>query len=282
MLVVPLNLQNGRGAIVIISGRLTPIFGDDELGRLALYASSISAGLDRVTLNSRIHALERVKSDFLNIASHELRGPMTIIKGYLTMLEAGSLGDLPPKASSVLPLLISKSEEINWMLEQMVETSRLEEGRLELSKRRGDVVEITDMAIDGVKTLLRGHDVRLDEPAEPLEAEIDPDRFQMVVRNLLSNASKYSPPGTDIVVRIKRDAGMATVSVIDQGVGISEEDQASLFTRFGRIPTTQHVQGTGLGLWLSREIARMHDGDLTVESAAGRGSTFVLKVPLTQ
>ena len=282
MLVVPLNLQDGRGAIVIISGRLTPIFGDDELRRLILYATSISAGLDRVTLNSRIHALERAKSDFLNIASHELRGPMTIIKGYLTMLEAGSLGDLSPKASSVLPLLISKSDEINWMLEQMVATSRLEEGRLELSKRRGDVVEITDMAIEGVKMLLSGHDVRLDEPAEPLEAEIDPDRFQMVVRNLLSNAAKYSPAGTDIVVRIKRDDGMATVSVIDQGVGISEEDQANLFTRFGRIPTTQHVQGTGLGLWLSREIARMHDGDLTVETAAGTGSTFVLKVPLTQ
>jgi signal transduction histidine kinase len=282
MLVVPLDLQNGRGAIVIISGRLTPIFGDDELSRLVLYASSISAGLDRVALNSRIHALERAKSDFLNIASHELRGPMTIIKGYLTMLEAGSLGDLSPKASSVLPLLISKSDEINWMLEQMVEASRLEEGRLELNKRRGDVVEITDLAIDGVKMLLRGHGVKLDEPAEPLEAEIDPDRFQMVVRNLLSNAAKYSPAGTDIVVRIKRDDGMANISVIDQGVGISEEDQVNLFTRFSRIPTTQHVQGTGLGLWLSREIARMHDGDLTVQSAAGTGSTFVLKVPLTQ
>jgi signal transduction histidine kinase len=282
MLVVPLQLQNGRGAIVIISGRLTPIFGDDELSRLVLYASSISAGLDRVTLNSRIHALERAKSDFLNVASHELRGPMTIIKGYLTMLEAGSLGDLSPKASSVLPLLISKSDEINWMLEQMVEASRLEEGRLELNKRRGDVVEITEMAIDGVKMLLRGHDVRLDEPAEPLEAEIDPDRFQMVVRNLLSNAAKYSPAGTDILVRIKRDDGMASVSVIDQGVGISVQDQANLFTRFGRMPTTQHVQGTGLGLWLSREIARMHDGDLTVKSSAGTGSTFVLKVPLTQ
>jgi signal transduction histidine kinase len=282
MLVVPLDLQNGRGAIVIISGRLTPIFGDDELSRLVLYATSISAGLDRVTLNERIHALERAKSDFLNIASHELRGPMTIIKGYLTMLEAGSLGDLSPKASSVLPLLISKSDEINWMLEQMVETSRLEEGRLELNKMRGDVVEITDMAIDGVKMLLRGHDVKLDEPAEPLEAEIDPDRFQMVVRNLLSNAAKYSPAGTDILVRINRDDGMASISVIDQGIGISEDDQANLFTRFGRIPTTQHVQGTGLGLWLSREIARMHDGDLTVKSSAGTGSTFVLTVPLTQ
>ncbi len=247
-----------------------------------LYASSISAGLDRVSLNSRIHALERAKSDFLNVASHELRGPMTIIKGYLTMLEAGSLGDLSPKAASVLPLLISKSDEINWMLEQMLEASRLEEGRLELNKKRGDVAEITDMAIDGVRMLLRGHDVRLDEPAEPLQAELDPDRFQMVVRNLLSNAAKYSPAGTDIIVRIKRDDGMAAISVIDQGVGISKEDQANLFTRFGRIPTSQHVQGTGLGLWLSREIARMHDGDLTVQSAAGTGSTFVLKVPLTQ
>ena len=282
MLVVPLDLQRGRGAIVIISGRLTPVFGDDELNRLVQYAGSVTAGLDRVTLNTRIHALEKAKSDFLNIASHELRGPMTIIKGYLTMLDGSALGELPPRAASVLPLLVSKSDEITWMLEQMVETSRLEEGRLELNKQRGDVVEITDTAIEGVKLLLRGHDLKLDEPAEPLVADIDPDRFQIVIRNLLSNAAKYSPSGTDIIVRIQRSDGMATVSVIDQGVGISLEDQAGLFTRFGRVKTTQHVQGTGLGLWLSREIARMHDGDLTVQSIAGRGSTFVLAVPLKQ
>jgi signal transduction histidine kinase len=282
MLVVPLDLQRGRGAIVIISGRLTPVFGDDELNRLVQYAGSVTAGLDRVTLNTRIHALEKAKSDFLNIASHELRGPMTIIKGYLTMLDGGALGELPPRAASVLPLLVSKSDEITWMLEQMVETSRLEEGRLELNKQRGDVVEITDTAIEGVKLLLRGHDLQLDEPAEPLVADIDPDRFQIVIRNLLSNAAKYSPSGTDIIVRIQRSDGMATVSVIDQGVGISLEDQAGLFTRFGRVKTTQHVQGTGLGLWLSREIARMHDGDLTVQSIEGRGSTFVLAVPLKQ
>lgn len=282
MLVVPLDLQKGRGAIVIISGRLTPVFEDDELSRLVQYASSVTAGLDRVTLNSRIHALEKAKSDFLNIASHELRGPMTIIKGYLTMLDGGALGELSSKAASVLPLLISKSDEVIWMLEQMVETSRLDEGRLELNKQRGDVVEITEQAIEGVKLLLRGHDLTLDEPAEPLEADIDPDRFQIVVRNLLSNAAKYSPSGSDIIVRIARSDGMATVSVIDQGVGISVDDQTGLFTRFGRVKSTQHVQGTGLGLWLSREIARMHDGDLTVQSIAGRGSTFVLAVPLTR
>jgi signal transduction histidine kinase len=282
MLVVPLDLQSGPGALVIVSGRLTPVFGDDELSRLMQYASSVTAGLDRVMLTSRLQALEKAKSDFLNIASHELRGPMTIIKGYLTMLEGGSLGELPHKAASVLPLLVSKSDEITWMLEQMVETSRLEEGRLELNKTRGDVTEITDAAIEGVKLLLRGHDLKVDEPAEPLEADIDPDRFQIVIRNLLSNAAKYSPSGSDIIVRIAREDRMATVSVIDQGAGISLEDQAGLFTRFTRVKTTQHVQGTGLGLWLSREIARMHDGDLTVQSVVGRGSTFVLAVPLKQ
>jgi len=282
MLIVPLDLQKGPGAIVLISGRLTQIFGDDELSHLAQYAISITAGLDRVTLTSRIQALERAKSDFLNIASHELRGPMTIIKGYLTMFEAGSLGELSPKASSVLPLLIAKSDEINWMLEQMLEAARLEEGRLELNKQRADVVEITDRAIDGVKILLRGHDLNVDEPAEPVEADLDPDRFQMVVRNLLTNAAKYSPLGSGITVRIRRDDGMATVAVIDRGVGISPEDQVNLFTRFGRVQSTQHVQGTGLGLWLSREIARMHDGDLTVQSVVGSGSTFVLAVPLRQ
>ena len=279
-LIVPLDLQVGRGVMVIVAGRFTPLFGDEELGRLHQYASSITAGLDRVTMNSRIAALERAKSDFLNIASHELRGPMTVIKGYLTMLEAGGLGDLSPKAQSVLPLLISKSDEVNWMVEQMIEASRLEEGRLALKKRQRDIVELTESAIDDVKMLLSGHQLTVNTPRTPIDADVDPDRFQMVIRNLLSNASKYSPTGTDIEVDIHRNGGRATISVTDQGIGISQEDQANLFSRFVRIESTEHVKGTGLGLWLSREIARMHGGDLSVTSEVGHGSTFNFTVPL--
>jgi signal transduction histidine kinase len=281
-IVVPLELQQGHGAMVIRSDRLTPIFGDEELSRLSQYATSLSAGLDRVTLSSKIAALERAKTDFLNIASHELRGPMTVIKGYLTMLEAGALGDLGPKVRSVLPLLISKSDEVNWMIEQMIEASRLEEGRLALKKNRADIVELTEGAIDGIRMTLIGHELKVDMPVESIEANIDPDRFQIVVRNLLSNAAKYSPSGSDITVDVRRDEEKAIVSVRDQGVGIAKEDQRHLFTRFGRIETSTHVQGTGLGLWLSREIARMHDGDLTVDSKLGAGSTFTFTVPLTQ
>jgi signal transduction histidine kinase len=279
--IVPLDLQVARGAMVIVAGRFTPMFGDEELGLLRQYAASITAGLDRVTMNSRIAALERAKSDFLNIASHELRGPMTVIKGYLTMLEAGALGDLSAKAQSVLPLLISKSDEVNWMVEQMIEASRLEEGRLALKKRRRDIVELTESTIDGVKMLLSGHSLTVNGPRSPIDADVDPDRFQMVIRNLLSNASKYSPSGTGIEVDIHRNGETVTISVSDQGAGISQEDQATLFSRFVRIESTEHVKGTGLGLWLSREIARMHGGDLSVTSEVGHGSTFKFTVPLT-
>ncbi|TMB47960.1 MAG: HAMP domain-containing histidine kinase [Chloroflexi bacterium] len=274
-------ISNGPAPWRNISGRLTPLFGDEELWRLRQYGTSINAGLDRVAMNERIAALERAKTDFLNIASHELRGPMTVIKGYLTMLDAGALGEVSPKAQSVLPLLISKSDEVNWMIEQMIEASRLEEGRLALKKQRTDIVELTENAIDGVRMLLSGHELKVQTPSTSIDAEVDPDRFQIVVRNLLSNASKYSPAGTDITVDIHRNGEKATVSVIDQGMGIAAEDQSHLFSRFVRIETGGHVKGTGLGLWLSREIARMHGGDLSVDSAVGQGSTFTFTVPLS-
>lgn len=280
-LVVPLDLRQGHGAMVIVAGGMDPMFGDDELSRLRQYSASITAGLDRVTLNSKIAALERAKTDFLNIASHELRGPMTVIKGYLTMLESGALGEMSPKARSVLPLLITKSDEVNWMVEQMIEASRLEEGRLALKTQRMDIVELTDSAVDGVRMLLSDHGLKLITPPEAIEAKVDPDRFQIVVRNLLSNAAKYSPAGSDIKVDVGHDESAAFVKVSDQGVGIAPEDQANLFTRFSRIETGIHIQGTGLGLWLSREIARMHNGDLTVSSKVGRGSTFTFSVPLS-
>jgi signal transduction histidine kinase len=280
-LTIPLHLQHSEGSMVILSGAFTPMFGDDELVRLKQYAGSITAGLDRVSLSQRIADLEKAKTEFLNVASHELRGPMTVILGYLTMLDSGSLGDLSTQTKSVLPLLIAKSHEVNWMIEQMVEAARLEEGRLALHKLPNDLVELTDLAIEGVAQVLSKHHLTVDRPPRAIQMEVDPDRFQMVVRNLLSNAAKYSPAGGRIGVRISA-YGVAKVAVTDEGIGIAPDDQARLFSRFVRIESksTVGIAGTGLGLWLSREIARMHDGDITVESTLGRGSTFTFQLPL--
>jgi signal transduction histidine kinase len=281
-LMTELHLRQGVGYMVIVAGPFTPIFGDDEISRLRQYANSITAGLDRVTLNERVVSLEKAKTEFLNVASHELRGPMTVIKGYLTMLEAGSLGELTEQTSSIVHLLIAKSDEVNWMVEQMVEAARLEEGRMALKKIPANLVELTNMAIEGVSQLLVNHRLSVERPSRRVECEVDPDRFQIVVRNLLSNAVKYSPDGGRIKVSITGN-GTGKVAVTDEGIGIAQADQARLFSRFVRIETkaTESVSGTGLGLWLSREIARMHDGDLTVESTLGRGSTFTFQVPLS-
>jgi signal transduction histidine kinase len=134
-----------------------------------------------------------------------------------------------------------------------------------------------------VSEILSAHRLTVDRPSRAVEAEVDPDRFQIVVRNLLSNAAKYSPAGAHISVKVSGN-GVARIAVTDEGIGIATEDQPRLFKRFVRIRTksTERVSGTGLGLWLSREIARMHDGDLTVESTLGRGSTFTLQLPLTR
>ena len=281
-LAIPLHLRQGEGAMIVLAGPFTPLFGEDETVRLRQYAGSITAGLDRVSLNERIASLEKAKTEFLNVASHELRGPMTVIKGYLTMLEAGSLGELSAQSRQVLPLLIAKSDEVNWMVEQMVEAARLEEGRLALKKMPADLVQLTDLAIESVSEVLSKHQLTVDRPSRAIDAQVDPDRFQIVVRNLLSNAAKYSPAGARIKVTVTSNH-MARIAVTDEGIGIAEVDQPRLFKRFVRIETksTERVSGTGLGLWLSREIARMHDGDLTVESTLGRGSTFTLQIPLT-
>lgn len=280
---IPLELEGGQGLLTIVAGPFTPVFGEFELSLLRGYAVSITAGLNRVSLTERIAALEKAKGEFLNLASHELRAPMTVIKGYLTMFAAGTLGEMPPKAASIFPMLVAKSDEITSMLEQMIEASRLEEGRMALKKQRVDIVQLTEDAINQMEPLIADRRaITFDKPAHEVWSEVDPDRYHIVVRNLISNAVKYSPAGSDVAVRLKPDGTHATLEVTDSGVGIAKEDQARLFTRFGRIENkaTTHVSGTGLGLWLSREIARMHDGELKVDSEVGRGSTFTLEIPI--
>src|SRR5207244_648768 len=171
-LVLPLELEQGRGSMTIVAGPFTPLFGQDEVFRLRQYAGSITAGLDRVSLTDRLAALEKAKSEFLNIASHELRGPMTVIKGYLTMIAAGSLGDLPSKTKSVLPLLIAKSDEVTSLLEQMIEASRLEDGRMALKKERSDITELTHAAIENLRPLLSDHELKVEMPPRPAWAAV--------------------------------------------------------------------------------------------------------------
>lgn len=269
-------------SLVVIAGPFTPVFGTDELLRLRQYAVNTAAGMDRASLTERITALERTKTEFLNLASHELRAPLTVIRGYLSMVKEGSFGPLPGELADVVPVLLDKADQMNRLVEQMLEASRLEEGRLELKLETADLRELVRAAIEETRPLSTPiHKLELQAAPREIPVRVDRQRVTTIVSNLISNAIKYSPRGGE--VRLLVDGGdAAVVAVHDQGVGIDPGDRERVFTRFGRITTneTRNVPGTGLGLYLSRELARLHGGDLTFQSEPGAGSTFTLKLPL--
>ena len=172
---------------------------------------------------------------------------------------------------------------MNLLVEQMLEAARLEEGRLELRPQRADLRELATHAVELMRPLSGGqHALILESPESEVPVVVDRDRIGTILNNLLENAMKYSPSGGEVRCTVIRDKEVGKVKVTDTGVGIAPSDMPQLFTRFGRVVTkeTSHIPGTGLGLWLSRELARMHGGDITVVSRPGKGSTFTLAVPL--
>jgi two-component system sensor histidine kinase SenX3 len=147
-----------------------------------------------------------------------------------------------------------------------------------------DLRDVVSEAVDMAKTLAdTKHKIRLDNPEKRVPVRMDADRVKTIVSNLIANAIKYSPDGGRVEVELTARGGIARVSVKDKGVGIAKEDLPVLFTRFGRIstPQTNHLPGTGLGLYLGRQLARLHGGEITVESEPGQGSTFTLHLPLS-
>jgi signal transduction histidine kinase len=279
----PLHLSDGEGTLAVVAGRFTPVFGTDEISQLGAYASSVSAGLQRVGVTERVAAIERNKTQFLNLASHELRGPVTVIRGYLSMFESGMLGHLNDRGHKAAEVMEAKVSEMNELIEEMIEAARLEEGGVTLRTVEADLRDIAREAVATIGPLVDAmHRLELDLPERRVRVRVDPDRTKTIVTNLLSNAIKYSPAGGTVTCLVRSRSGVARVAVTDDGLGIARDSIPILFTRFGRVvtPRTEHLKGTGLGLFLARQLARLQGGDITVVSVEDKGSTFTLQLPV--
>ena len=226
--------------------------------------------------------LEAVKSQFLRLASHELGGPLSIIRGYTSMLEEGMWGDSTPEQAKAYRVLDSKARHMVWLVDQLLDASRLQDGALPADLRPLDLRQPVGEAFDDAQALAPPtHELVLKLPEEPVMVRADGRATLSIVQNLLSNAVKYSPEGGTVTCEVTATDAQAAVNVTDNGIGISEADMARLFTRFGRIITPQnsHIPGAGLGLYVSREMARRQGGDLSASSIDGSGSTFALTLP---
>jgi len=267
--------------------------GGAELSELADVAALSGIALENALLHREVHEraerladLERAKSQFLNLASHELRGPLTVLMGYMSLLEDRAFGDVPEELGRVLPAINLRIAEMDALINAMLETARLEDDRLELALAEEDLRDIASDAVSRVEPFAKpGQQIALQLPDQRVTVNVDRARIVLVVGNLLHNAVKYSVEQTDVACTVLVDSDEAQVAVRDRGIGIAEQDMRTLFTRFGRVrsdPAVRTISGTGLGLYLARELTRAHGGDITVESAPGEGSTFTLHLPLAR
>jgi len=230
----------------------------------------------------RMAELERLKSQFLRLASHELRTPLTIVRGYLSMFQEGVFGDLSEQAMRILPTITSRVAQMNLMIDQMLNAARLEDSRMVISPHEVRLDEIVGKVVGSFEGLLQpGQALLIDNPVGDVTAYADPEKTETIIANLVSNAIKYSPGGGDVRCVLAASNSLVTVSVVDHGMGIAAGDYGKLFQRFGRLerPETANIEGTGLGLFLSRELARLQGGDVKFESSPGEGSTFRLILP---
>jgi two-component system phosphate regulon sensor histidine kinase PhoR len=230
-------------------------------------------------VTSEINAI-RARDDLVASVSHELRTPLTSILGYLDL----ALDDpgLPPRVAKQLTIAQTNGDRLLELIADILAASRDVNRTMALERTECELREIVDRSVESLAHVAAERSitiVRHDEEAVPLFA--DPFRLRQVVDNLLSNGIKYNRDGGELSVGVTAEGDTAWVIVRDTGIGISEEDQPKLFERFFRSDLVRNstVHGSGLGLAISRDIVRLHGGDLTLHSVLGEGTTAVVRIP---
>jgi signal transduction histidine kinase len=239
---------------------------------------------EAIEARDEAQAANRAKSDFLAMMSHELRTPLNAIIGYIDLLDAGIGGPVTDEQQSHLGRMRGSARHLLTIIEELLSFSRLDARRESVFVERVDAIALSRDVVELIEPIAaeRGLAVSLHADGRAIEIETDPSKLRQILLNLLWNAVKFTDDG-GISVAIAADRARLDVSVRDTGIGIARGDLERIFEPFTQVDSsrTRRAGGTGLGLAVSRELARLLGGDLTVESATGEGSTFRLRLPLS-
>ena len=237
----------------------------------------------------RLRELEQMKDEFLSMAAHELRTPLTTIKmsaglaleklNHLAVLE-----ELDPRIVDLVALVVESSERMHSLVNDLLDLTRLEQGRISLHLAELDVRDIVTSSVEATRPLFgsKQQELKVHLPEVRCAVMADEQRLEQVLINLLSNAHKYSPDGSKVEIRAIRTGGECLVTVRDNGPGVPADEQERIFERFYRsvLHRNDRTASTGLGLPIARAVAEMHGGRLWVDTAPGGGSLFTLALPL--
>ena len=287
MLILP--LQN-RGRIL---GTLNVVdekpgrFSMNELELFGSIGAAAAIAIENAHLFEKVNEANQAKSEFMSTASHELKIPMTSIKGYAKLLQMGAAGPLSDKQADFLEIISTNVDRMNLLVSNLLDVSRIESGRIRLEVTHVQMEQVIGDVLSSVQNQVEKKNLTLQLEIAPDLPEIQADKNRMIqiMTNLISNACKYTPAAGQITVSAVPYQGEIEgieVIVADTGYGISELDQAQLFTNFFR-SNDENIRtepGTGLGLSITKRLIESHGGRLNVQSELGQGSSFVFTLPL--
>lgn len=279
------------GAMIVSTGQNEESLSPYERDLVARLSGVIGIAMDNALLyeeiqdaNEKLKALDKLKDEFLSLATHELRTPMTAIKSYLWMIMNRAQGLDEAKKKLYMDRVYHSTERLLNLVNELLNVSRIESGRLTLTPAMFDILGLTREVTDEFTARVgdRKQILTIKEAQTP-QVYADKDKIHEVLLNLIGNAIKYTPEGGTITVGFSHKESMVEVSIADTGRGISKEDMGKLFTKFGRLDNTLvaigETGGSGLGLYISKQLIELSGGKIWVESEVGKGSTFIFSLP---
>lgn len=292
-LALPLR-QNGRLVGLLLLGRkLSQLtYSPDDEALLEVLGTQALSAIQKALY----YEGDQQKSEFVSIASHELLTPITAIEGYASMILDDDMGQVDEQARGYVSKIATSAHRLSTLLKDLLSVSRIEAGKLLVEPRAVEIEKLLEDTVDQLRFLAqdKGLTLSLAKPTKPLPTEqlplvwADPDRMMQVLINLAGNAIKYTPTGSVTLSAqslrpVSGSAPLVQVSIQDTGLGMSQEAQAHLFEKFYRVatPQTSSIQGTGLGLYITKALIEKMGGRLSLQSQEGQGSTFRFTVPVS-
>jgi PAS domain S-box-containing protein len=269
--VVEIPIQHRDGTVRILLWNSANLYAQD--GKTVI--ATMAQGQD-ITERKRA---EQMKDEFIGLVSHELRTPMTVITGSLRTAVSERIS--PEDREILLQNAIEGADSLSAILENLLELSRYQAGRLQLHTESVNIPDIARSVIERIKPRAEDRTFRLDFPDRLPQVQADPMRVERILFNLLENAVKYSPDKSVIKVFARKEKKTVVTGVADQGIGISPEDRSRLFELFERLGSGSRSQGLGLGLVVCKRLVEAQGGQIRVESEVGKGSTFYFTLPVS-
>lgn len=234
--------------------------------------------------NEELKVLDKVKSQFVSVAAHQLRTPLSAVKWTFELLLSGDMGTLQPEQKTLLMKAHESNQRLIGLINDLLDVDHIESGKFTYRFVPIDLFELIDNLILELASKANARKVRLILERSPITVSkitADPEKLRIVLQNLMENGIKYTLEGGAVHIGVAEDETFLTVTVRDTGIGIPEEDQGKLFTKFFRAPNAVKVQteGSGLGLFIVKEIVLQHGGKIWFESKAGKGTTFSFTIP---